>query len=165
MQYVLSGACNDERSGGTVGAHNKHALGSKVKMFTGDIQSLFLSVLLLELVMFYCQTIQLLSSTSLKVVNILTFDPNVCLLCAPTFPPLLSPLHAPDSTYCTNYCHYFIVSVNILSILAVEKLPRPQAPPIVLRYFIVSVNILPFILALERLGVDYWSDSIDTYEQ
>ena len=102
-----------------------------------DIQSLFLSVLLLELVMFYCQTIQLLSSTLLKVVNILTFDPNVCLLCAPTLPPLLSSLHAPDSTYCTNYFHYFIV----------------------------SVNILPSILALERLGVDYWSDSVDTYEQ
>ena len=87
----------------------------------GDIQSLFLSVLLLKLVMFYCQTIQLLSSTLLKVVNILTIDPNVCLLCAPTLPPLHSLLHAPDSTYCTNYFHYFIVSVNILSILAVER--------------------------------------------
>ena len=87
--------------------------------------------------MFYCQTIQLLSSTLLKVVNILTFDPNVCLLCAPTLPPLLSSLHAPDSTYCTNCFHYFIL----------------------------SVNILPSILALERLGVDYWSDNIDTDEQ
>ena len=45
-----------------------------------DIQSSFLSVLLLELVIFYCQTIELLCSTLLNIGTVLNFDPNVQLL-------------------------------------------------------------------------------------